>query len=371
MARQLSWWIGAVLLVCAVVGFAYLPPRATPFFARRFQVLGPTPYRLRVQALADDWRSTALELRLLQYREQLRPELERRTAHDVPGPALLFDWPDAPDSVRHPFGTYLDAEWRRLGLGVSKVSVGIVIAPASQPDPGHPREETVTTAYLLPDSTDRSTCIVFQEYARIARQRPGLGLCAYYAAFGNPGREIGRWLAARDYDLAILPLWSRARTPGSGQRLLERDQPWFWWQVYRHQPAGVACLAGRREGCRSAVMGGPQPGHDPSHLVLIDRRWWRRPPALAGGERYLADVVRSVGHERFLRFWNSELPADSALAEALRMPVGDWTRRWQADFVPQIQLGPAPAAGSALLGLLLAAAAMGIVLRTVPRREVR
>ncbi|HEY6059174.1 MAG TPA: hypothetical protein VIV10_01200, partial [Gemmatimonadales bacterium] len=180
-----------------------------------------------------------------------------------------------------------------------------------------------------------------------------------------------RWLAARDYDLAILPLWSRARTRGWGDRLLERDQPWFWWQVYRYQPAGVACLAGRREGCRSAVMGGPPPGHDPSRLVVTDPRWWQRPPALAGGERYLADVVRSVGRERFRRFWSSELPADTALADALRLPVGEWTRRWQADFVPPIPLGPAPAASSALLGFLLAAMAIGIVLRTVSRREVR
>lgn len=370
MARQLRRWIGAALLVCAVVGYVYLPPRASPLFARRYPLLGPTPYRLRVQQLADDWRTTALELRLLRYRERLRPELGRRTARDVPGPALLFDWPDAPDSVRLQVGASLDAEWKRLGLGVSKVSVGIVVAPASQPAPGLPREETATTAYLLPDSTDRSTCIVFQQYTRIARQRPGLGLCAYYAAFGNPGREIGRWLAARDYDLTILPAWNRARIPGAGVWLLERDQPWFWWQVYRYPPAGVACLAGRREGCRSAVMGG-RPAHDPPHLVVIDPRWWRRPPALAGGERYLADVVRSVGRERFQRFWSSELPADTALAEALRLPVGEWTRRWQAAFVPPIPLGPTPATGSALLGLLLAAAAIGIVLHTVSRREVR
>lgn len=371
MARHLRWWIGAALLVCAVVGFAYLPPRATPLFARRYQILGPTPYRLRVQELADAWRSTALELRLLMYRERLRPELERRRTHDVPGPALLMDWPDAPDSVRHRITAHLDAEWRRLGLGISKVSIGIVVASAPQPDPGKPREATMVTAYMLPDSTDRSTCIVFQEFIRVARQLPGLGLCAYYAAFGNPGREIERWLAGRDYDLAISPQWGRTRTGSGVEGLLERVQPWYWWRVYQHQADGVACLAGRPDRCRSAVLSVPYPGADPPHIVTVDRRWWRRPPALAGGEHYLADVVRSVGRERFLRFWNSELPADTALAEALRLPVGEWTRRWQADLVPPIPLGPAPAAGAVLLGLLLAAVAVGIVLRTVARREVR
>jgi hypothetical protein len=372
MARQLRWWIGAALLVCAVVGFAYLPPRATPLFARRYQVLGPTPYRLRVQQLADAWRSAALELRLLQYRERLRPELERRRTHDVPGPAVLMDWTDASDSLRRVVAATLDAEWIRLGLGASKVSVGVVLALDRATVDSEPSQDRMRTAYLLPDSTDRWTCIVLQTSTSVTRW-PGelnLGPCAFYAAFGAPGREIGRWLRGRRFDLALIPQWAPGVLSGRYDFLVpQRRQPWFWGQVYSYSPDGVACLAGRPQRCQDAVLGSVEaPGS--ATPVVTTAKWWQR-QALVAGHRYLAHVARSVGSERFLRFWNSELPVDTALAEALRKPVGEWTRRWQAELVPPIQLGPAPGAGSALLGLLLAAVAVGIVLRTVVRREVR
>jgi hypothetical protein len=374
MARQLRWWIGAALLVCVAVALIYLPPRAAPLFTRRFQLLEPTPYRLRVQELADAWRAAALELRLRQYRERLRPELNRRRALETPGPAVLLDWPDASDSLRRVFAAKLEADWRHLGLEVSKVSVAVVLAlDRAATDTIQPSQQGGSLAFLLPDSSDRATCVVLQTAPTIKwlRGTVNLGPCAFYAAFGAPGRDIGRWLSARDFDLAIAPLWTRNRPSRGGGWLLERDQPWFWWEVYHHQPDGVACLAGRPSRCRSAVVDPRQPAGEPAHLVTVDQRWFRRPPALAGGTHYLADVVRSVGRERFRRFWNSELPVDTALAEALRMPVGEWTRRWQADLVPPIPLGPAPAAGPTLLGFLLAAAALGLVLRTVRHREVR
>jgi hypothetical protein len=376
MARQLRWWIGGALLLCAAVGFAYLPPRAAPVFARRYREEPLPPYRYRVQELSDAWRSTALELRLLQYREELRPELERRRALDISGPSVLLDWPDVPDSVRRRVETYLDNDWKELRLGVSKISVGIVIAVNRQADPTIPGAPSAQTAYLLPDSTDRSTCIVYQTFTSAwvtwatsadgsRRFLANLGPCAFYAAFGAPGREIERWLSARDFDLAIAPLWTRqAQVEGWPGASFIRHNARFWLP-----PDGVACLAGRAERCRSAALEAPPTSRDASRVVTLNQRW--RPPALAGGTHYLADVIRSVGRERFQRFWNSELPADTALAEVLRMPAGEWTRRWQAGLIPPIQLGAAPTAGSALLGVLLALVAVGLVLRTVAHREVR
>lgn len=373
MARQLKWWIAAALLVCAAVGVAYLPPRAAPVFTRRFRVLGPPPpYQVRVEELAAAWRSAALQLRLRRYRDQLRPELERRRALDLPGPALLIDWPDAPDSLRRRAAAHLDAEWRELGIGVSKISVGVVVLLESpRPDPGQPRAPLVT-AYLLPDTTDRSTCLVLQTFSRAERwPLPNLGLCAFYAAFGTPGTGVRRWLGGRGFDLALWPEWGRVRPAGGPEWLLDPKKPWFWSQVYRNQPDGIACLAGRPDRCRSAVLGVAPLDHDPPPLVVDEGFWWLNPPALAGASEYLADVVRTVGRERFQYFWNSELPADTALAAALRQPVGEWTQQWQAGLLPPIQLGPTMAPGPVLLGLLLAAIALGLAVRTSARREVR
>jgi hypothetical protein len=74
MARELKTWIAAALLGCLVLGFVYLPPKADPLFGRRFREAPPlTPYRQRVQDLAEAWRGAELERRLLEYRERLSP----------------------------------------------------------------------------------------------------------------------------------------------------------------------------------------------------------------------------------------------------------------------------------------------------------
>jgi hypothetical protein len=92
VARAVGWWVTAALVACVGVGIVYLPPRSEPLRRARFQRLDPpTPYQLRAQELAASWRTTALELQLLAYRERLRPEMIRRRGLEVAGPALLFE----------------------------------------------------------------------------------------------------------------------------------------------------------------------------------------------------------------------------------------------------------------------------------------
>ena len=342
-----------------------------------------------LQELAAAWRELAVEQRLLEYRERLRPEVERRRAHELPGPAVIVDWPDASDDLRRYVATALDTVWARSGLGATKITVGVV-ADFGTPNParGQPSLPRSMTAYLLPDSSDRNTCLVFLQgfqwgrslraLPRPARRDPrfeaflqnALGPCAYFAAFGAPGREIRRWLGARRFDLALYPRWAPAPDSNAYDYLVaQRNQPWFWVEVYQYPPAAIGCLAGRAADCRAAVLEGAGTTEPPPRVVTTERWWWHQ--SLAGGEHYLADAVRSLGHERFQRFWSSELPVDTALAEAFRKPVGEWTRGWQASVVPPVRLGPAVPAASALLGLLLATAAVSIVVRSVSRREVR
>jgi hypothetical protein len=390
MARELKW-IAAAGLCCLALGLVYLPPKTSPLFGRRFRELPPpTSYRLRVQELAAAWRDVEIERRLLEYRERLRPELARRRALEIPGPAVIVDWPDAgSEDLRRYVATALDSAWGRLGLGVTKISVGVVASfGATTPDQLRPSLPRTMTVYLLPDSSDRSTCLVFMQgyyWARglqaLPRSAPHdarfeaflqnvLGPCAYYAAFGAPGREIWRWLGARRFDLALYPRWGRAPGDSANSDLVTaRHQPWYWYEVYQYPPEAIGCLAGRPAACEAAVLAGAGGTEAPARIVSTERWWWRQ--ALFGADYYLADAVRTLGHERFRRLWGSELPVDSALAEAFRKPVGEWTRDWQAGVAPPIRLGPATSLGSTLLGLLLAAAALALVARTVSRREVR
>src|SRR5439155_220096 len=120
------------------------------------------PARLRAQALAAQWRLANLALRLPEYRKRLQPELLRRRERDEPGPALLVE---APDSVaafaRQRLRAILDTVARQLGLGVTKVSVGLVVdlrRYVSANTTATPSQDFESPGYLFADSSDRTTC---------------------------------------------------------------------------------------------------------------------------------------------------------------------------------------------------------------------
>ena len=394
MARELRWWLAAVLLACGAVASAYLPPRGAGRKSRwRNESFGQTPARLRVQALAFQWRAANMALRLPQYRKRLQPELLRRRERDEPGPALLFEAPDPlPAFARARLEATLDTVSRQLGLGVTKVSVGLVVdlrryvSNAGET----PSQDVESPAYLFPDSSDRTTCVALIPAWRwtgtLAAQPPvrsqevkdwlrtGLGPCAFYAVYGAPGKGVQHWLARRGYDLARLPLWDRERLerPQYSFVMSQDGTRWWWGSVYSFPVTAIGCLAGRTLSCRAGVLSGAEEGADdslPRFLESEPRRWWWGQRVLYS-DRYLADVAREVGHERFLQFWNSPDPVDTALATALKMPVGEWTERWQRRFVPRLPLGPATPVSATVIGLLLGGAAVAVVSLGAKRRQV-
>ena len=105
-------------------------------------------------------------------------------------------------------------------------------------------------------------------------------------------------------------------------------------------------------------------------IMRVDRRWGRI-PRLIEGQRFLGDVARAVGRDRFLTFWTSAQPVDTALAAALKRPVGEWTADWERAFVPPIRLGPTPPLGGMAIALAIAALALAIVAGSASRRQVR
>ena len=184
-------------------------------------------------------------------------------------------------------------------------------------------------AYLAPDSTDRTTCIAFlpannfwtsvllmhaprqMEPQWLGRWlQSGLGPCAFYAAYGTPGRSVRSWLAARNWDVALyLVTHGIAGDRFSSVNFLgEPRYSWYWDGVYSFPPATVACLAGRSDGCRSAVLEGADDDARIAvpEIVRLEQGWWRK-QRLLPGERFLADVAQDVGRDRFQTFWTSVL----------------------------------------------------------------
>lgn len=394
MARQLKWWIVAPLGGCAAIAIADLPPRPMPLFGQRFFHVyqtfePPTPYRMRVQELASRYRVTSFELMMREYSEAMRPDFARQRALEIPGPVLHFDGDSLSDSARALVRALLDSAWSQLGLGVTKISVGVVVHVVFDRPPGgqSPAHMPEAPAFLLPDSSDRVTCLAYvpmiywgrpgalknpHPVASIdlaERLRNGLGPCAYFAAFGAPGGDIADWLVSRHYALALDPWKVRVSAESSGMRAgLNPHWPGFWWYAYRYEPDAVACMAGRSQACRRTVL---VKGSGAAAPIATAELPGSKPPSPAGASRYLADLADGIGPERFGRFWNSELPVDTALATAMRMPVGAWTRRWQATVVRPIRLGPAAPLGATLLATLLGIGAVLFVAMTASRRAVR
>jgi len=391
---SLKRWVLVGLTACSVLALAYLPPRGARSSGKSIfavQSLQATPARQHAQALADEWRNADAAVRLLGDRQRLKRD-------SLPAsPTIVFRGPTLPPNVVRNVQTVMDSVSRGLGLAETKVRVTLVIelqrpnGSAKSPTPLQDR-----VAYLAPDSTHRTTCLVYlpagpywtsfilgkleARYEGFASARfaqwlqAGLGPCAFYAAFGTPGRPVQRWLASRNWDVGLY-LGSHGI---AGERFSSLDLmgdprlPWYWDGVYSFPPATVACLAGRPSGCRAAVLAGaaeeetiPIPD-----VVLVERRWWRAQHLLPG-ERYLGDVARTIGRDRFLSFWTSGQPVDTALALALKRPVGEWTADWERGFVRTIRLGPAPPLGAVVLAVAIAVLVLTVVAATASRRQVR
>jgi len=396
MARGVRLWVAITILACGIIAAANLPLRGTrtgtqgPFVFSR--IPQPTPARQRAQRLADEWRAAQTESRLAEERKRLRDRLTK-PLQDVDRPVLVMAGGDRDAAaLQAQLAAHLDSIWRDLGLAETKIAVGVVIDHVDGTDPSVPREESWGPSYLLPDSTNRTVCLVrLAENAgwRHAVQREAasgatwlrewlktsLGPCAFLAAYGMPGRSVLGWLSNRSFDLALAPTWNdsldadRRRT----SLMFGGDTRWWWDYLYHQSFPAVACLAGRVAACREAVLAGASEETERrafSPVVVTSRRFWQQ-QRLIGATFYLSDVAREIGRDRFLEFWNSSLPVDTSLARALRQPVGEWTARWQRHFAPQLRLGPAAPPGGTLLAVLLAIACVATVTLTARKRQVR
>jgi len=393
MASGVRLWVGAVVLTCGIVATASLPFRGTRatnravFFSRLPQV---TPARQRAQALADEWRAAQAASRMKEERVRLRARLAASNP-DSDRPFLITSRTDSgATAVQGLVTALLDSAWGDLGLAETKITVGVVLDQTEATDASVPREESWEPSYLLPDSADRTVCLVrLVENAgwRRAVQRESastawlrqwlkstLGPCAFVAAYGMPSRSVRSWLSGRGFDLALTASWDDSVSVGgrTGSPLMLGDGGRWWWDYIYHQsfPA-IACLAQRVAACREAVLAGADVERERSAVVMTSRSFWRR-QRLIGGTSYLSDVAREVGRDRFLEFWNSRLPVDTSLAGALRRPVGEWTAVWQQRLLPaQMRLGPSAPAGASLLAAFLAVIAVATVAVTARKRQAR
>ncbi|MGH7636240.1 MAG: hypothetical protein ACREOK_01210 [Gemmatimonadaceae bacterium] len=337
-------------------------------------------------------RRAANQLRILQIRDSVLRVAARRPAADV--------------GIDAAFGVERRATFENLAAQVSArrsaaaripTSVFIVRDTVSRVR-GQVRRGgfagSITFDYQPPtDSVNR--CIVIARVrfgnARYASELGStitadrlLGPCAYFESFGRPGRAIAAWMDARGWQFAQRGEWSTPPlrwlegTPDSAFR--ERiDLQWVM------NPVGAACAAGKDESCLRALLDATVPDRwrtSVSHTAGVltsgmynpfvhgDGGWLTRDWPLGAREwTLLSDMVRTIGPERFERFWTSDLPPEQAFRAATGESLAEWTREWIEDTYHPQAGGPVLSAGATGFGALLLIAGVGLSIVAARRRQ--
>src|SRR5258708_6245578 len=157
MAPRLRPWLGAALAACVLIAAAYLPPRGgVRPRGLVFNMQRPlTAARLRAQAVGAALRAATVQLRVQEARDNQGDEVARQQ-QNTNGLVLLILGPDTmARRMRPAVAAALDTVWHHLGLGETKVDLVFVLDLAT-------KTGGITRAYVFPDSSDRSTCAVWQ-----------------------------------------------------------------------------------------------------------------------------------------------------------------------------------------------------------------
>lgn len=220
-----------------------------------------------------------------------------------------------------------------------------------------------------------------------------LGPCAYYRAFGLPGSSIDAWLRELGWSFAGDGAWNRSILQVDLAAIDMWDVPSVFQAVFGASETSarflnvagveaVQCALGQADDCDRAVLVGGQSRRSPrfwqgnvlllSYPNLGGRDWWyydRR--GLGIRESFLlAGMVRTLGRERFARFWSSNEPVPTAFATAAGEPLSHWTSRWIIEqYGPVPPRGPGVNAWAGALSAALIGLAIFVALRISAHRQ--
>lgn len=210
-----------------------------------------------------------------------------------------------------------------------------------------------------------------------------LGPCGFYEAFGAPGRGVDRWLRDGAWRFGIVGAWSREyRTPEGWDAYWNSSVPWHvqagWPLRGNISEPGYRCVAGDISTCRELVLD-PASARGaasyrrigPDGIVSIwTLGWWDVRPLGTGEPALLAEMVRSLGVERFQKFWSSDLAPADAFLTATGQDLGEWAAAWARRSYGEQSRGPGLNARAIAFALVIVTAALLMVTAAARRRQV-
>lgn len=369
-----------VALTCGAIAVARLPPPPDPpetrFAAPRIERPAPR----RVARLRVELRNARHQLVDAERRDRaLRP----LGAVARPGrpPAFHTEVP-MPADARRAIADRLGAVWRRIGTPSPEIGVAVVLV------------EYGRRTQILPPATDGHTCVVELPFAwnqrwilRSSDTRrsdeldlwltQGIGPCGFYATFGRPGPLVEQWLLERSFDLAwenwTTPIFREPDEPAQLGRLVARLTRWGGDARYARSLDALACQAGHLDRCRTVLFRPDTISPEARRLHAVPgvvTQSWGWSARFPHSHRFLADLVRETGRDRFAAFWRSPQPVDRAFDDAMGMSIEQWTARWQRARMGGMSIGAGVRWSSALLGMLVAGICVAAVAALSRRRQV-
>lgn len=255
--------------------------------------------------------------------------------------------------------------------------------------------------YLLPRSVGERCVAVVHVGVEATAKRPLaslptdaaaqrlLGPCAYYQAFGLPGRQVDAWLRLRGWSFAGDGSWDRASDgslldaiTGPGElRILramfgETTLPF----LYDMRLDGTQCAAGDALACDQTLF--TRQAYRMPTVLNGDILFGTYPALTSGLDWYprrslgrfegslLASMVHTLGRERFARFWRSDEPVPAAFKHAAGQPIEQWATSWARTTYGVVpQRGAGVGLPSAIVSLVVIALTLLVGMTVSERRQ--
>jgi len=278
------------------------------------------------------------------------------------------------------------------GTAATRVPVDIAfVLDDGAPIRGVVRNGWNETDYVLPSAIG-SRCLVLVRYSSVYNARNFnwlitrwadnlMGPCAFYEQFGAPGPNVSSWLRSGGWSLGVVNVWTRADAAWSPSWYESTRQGFFGaagWPLRDHiSTTGYRCVTGDSGSCRDIVTGAT------GDLAFRPTRSTWSGGIVSGGYRYrdrwalgpnqdalLAEMVRTLGPDRFQKFWSSPLPPAEAFRAATGQDIGLWTLDWARRMYGEQARGPGLSGLAAGVGILVALVALGAAMAAAQRRQV-
>jgi hypothetical protein len=383
-------WVVAVVAACLICSIVYLRPEP-------IETSAPRPGSALEQtrwAYAGQARYVARKLRTAQIIDSIRPELARAGA-----PIRMHLGASVPGHLKGALDTLvMRATGDVSSTGRIGVDVFVIYDTLSMLRGAQIGTFGATADYLLPERSGDRCAVVLRFGRDLAYETPAstafrseqaaqqlLGPCGFYRAFGLPGQQIDAWLRRSGWAFAGDGSWTTAASPMAPDNIEFRSTFMFFETPLSFLSIdGAHCLMKETEACERVVFAtdtsrrrrmtflGTNVLSTPYLPLGFARSSYRAGGALGRRHAFLmADMVRTVGRDRFARFWTSEESPSAAFKSATGESITDWTSRWIANqYGPAAPNGPVPSPLIAIASAVLIAIGVFAGIRISAGRQI-